>query len=757
MCGCGNAIQLNLITSHAPVILVRRDLQFSERDGRYKSGHDIGTFGIGRNTRNCYHDTMRPSSLDPLFAPITSLPGVGPKMAVLYDKLLGETDRPARVLDLLFHLPQSGIDRRSSGSILDAPIGETATFAARVTEHRPAPPGKARAPYRVLVEDETGDVSLVFFKADAGRMRQILPVGEIRYISGKIELWEGRRQMVHPERVMDQRAFQNMPNVEAVYGMTEGLSSRMLGKTAEAALARLPALPEWQDAAWLQLNDLPSFSDALSAMHRPAEVESMSPETTARRRLAYDELLASQLALALVRAVRKRSAGRVNSGNGDLMKALEKALPYTLTRSQSEAVSQIRADMTKPERMLRLLQGDVGSGKTAVAMLAMASAAEAGRQSAMMAPTEILARQHADRLHEQAKGIGLTLALLTGREKGAERARVLAGLADGTINVVVGTHALFQEHVVFRDLGLAVVDEQHRFGVHQRLAIGAKGEAVDVLVMTATPIPRTLALTWFGDMDVSVLSEKPAGRKPITTRAVSLDRYDEVVGAVGRAIEAGAQVYWVCPLVQESETLDVSAATDRFDALHDLFGDRVGLLHGQMPGREKDAAMARFQAGDTAVLVSTTVIEVGVDVPNATVMVIEHAERFGLAQLHQLRGRIGRGSAASTCILLYKGPLGPVSEARISIMRETEDGFRIAEEDLRLRGEGEVLGTRQSGMPGFRIARPEIDGDLLAAARDDAQMITDKDRDLTSPRGEALRLLLYLFERDTAVRLLRSG
>ena len=700
---------------------------------------------------------MRPSLLDPFFAPTASLPGIGPKLAKLYDKLLGEPDRPARILDLLFHLPQAGIDRRASGSILDAPVGEIATFAARVVEHRPAPQGKGRAPYRVLMEDESGDVSLVFFKADAGRMRQILPIGEVRYVSGKIELWEGRRQIVHPDRVMDRAAFERMPSVEAVYGQTEGLSSRMLARAVEVALGRLPALPEWQDHAWLERSAFASFDDALKAVHRPADIEAAEPSSLARRRLAYDELLASQLALALVRAVRKRTPGRANSGDGRLVAALEAALPYTLTRSQAGAVAQIRADMERPERMLRLLQGDVGSGKTAVAMMAMASAAEAGRQSALMAPTELLARQHAERLRVQAKQIGLSLALLTGREKGAERARILAALADGTIDIVVGTHALFQERVVFHDLGLAVVDEQHRFGVHQRLAIGAKGEAVDVLVMTATPIPRTLALTWFGDMDVSVLSEKPPGRQPITTRAVSLDRYDEVVGAVGRAIEAGAQVYWVCPLVQESESLDVSAATERFEALRDALGPRVDLLHGQMPAREKDAAMASFAAGDSAILVSTTVIEVGVDVPNATVMVIEHAERFGLAQLHQLRGRIGRGAAASSCILLYKGPLGPVAEARIAVMRETEDGFRIAEEDLKLRGEGEVLGTRQSGMPGFRVARPEIDGDLLSVARDDARLIVERDPGLASPRGEALRLLLYLVERDAAVRLIRAG
>jgi ATP-dependent DNA helicase RecG len=700
---------------------------------------------------------MRPSLLDPLFAPITSLPGIGPKLAPLYDRLLGEADRPARVLDLVFHLPQSGIDRRTSGAIIEAPTGETATFAARVVEHRPAPPGKGRTPYRVLVEDETSDVSLVFFKADPGRIRQMLPVGEIRFVSGKIEMWDGRRQIVHPDRVLDLASFQRMPSVEPVYGMTEGLSSRMLARTAEAALARLPKLPEWQDRAWLDQNGLPHFADALAALHKPPDVEALSPDTVARRRLAYDELLASQLALALVRSMRRRSPGRRNVGDGHLIAALARALPYGLTRSQTEAVAQIRADMAKPQRMLRLLQGDVGSGKTAVAMMAMASAAEAGRQCALMAPTEILARQHAERLKGQAEAVGLTLALLTGREKGAARARVLAGLADGSINLVIGTHALFQDQVIFHDLGLAVVDEQHRFGVHQRLSIGAKGEAVDVLVMTATPIPRTLALTWFGDMEVSVLSEKPAGRKPITTRAVSLDRYDDVVEAVGRAIDSGAQVYWVCPLVEESEALDVSAAADRFEALAARFGSRAGLLHGQMPGRDKDAAMSRFEEGQTAVLVSTTVIEVGVDVPNASVMVIEHAERFGLAQLHQLRGRIGRGSAASTCILLYRGPLGPVAEARIAIMRETEDGFRIAEEDLKLRGEGEVLGTRQSGMPGFRIARPDLDADLLAAARDEARLIVEKDPELMMQRGQALRILLYLFERDAAVRLIRAG
>jgi ATP-dependent DNA helicase RecG len=700
---------------------------------------------------------LRPSVLDPLFAPATALSGVGPKLAKALDRLLGDETHAARVIDLLFHLPTGAIDRRPSESIAEAPVGEVATFSAQVTEHRPAPPTKAKAPYRVIVEDETGDVTLVFFHADVRHLLQTLPVGAYRIISGKLELWDGMRQMVHPDRILDPKLAATLPSVEPVYGLTEGIGGRVMARIAAGAAERCPELPEWQDPAFLARHDFAPFRDAIHALHQPVDLKAATGETVARRRVAYDELLASQIALALVRRQQKKAAGRTTAGDGALRQAIETALPFTLTDGQRQAIADIHDDMEKPERMLRLLQGDVGSGKTVVALMAMAAAAEARRQSVLMAPTEILARQHADRLAPLADKAGLKLALLTGREKGAGRRQVLEGLASGEIDIVVGTHALFQEGVAFHDLALAVVDEQHRFGVHQRLLLGAKGEAVDILVMTATPIPRTLALTWFGDMDVSILSEKPAGRKPITTRAISLDRYDEVVGAVGRALESGAQVYWVCPLVQESDTLDVAAAQERFEALQGLFGDKVGLLHGQMPGRDKDAAMAAFSGGQTRVLVSTTVIEVGVDVPNASVMVIEHAERFGLAQLHQLRGRIGRGSAASTCLLLYKGPLGQVAEARLTIMRESEDGFRIAEEDLRLRGEGEVLGTRQSGSPDWRIARPEIDGDLLAAARDDARLLIERDPQLETPRGQAIRTLLYLFERDVAIRLLRAG
>ncbi|MBF9234564.1 ATP-dependent DNA helicase RecG [Microvirga alba] len=704
--------------------------------------------------------SLRPSILDPLFAPATTLPGVGPKIAPLLDRLLGEPGRPARVMDLLFHIPTGGITREMKGSIADAPIGEPVTLAVTVVAHRPPPPGR-RAPYRILVEDETGDVVLVFFNGHKARLEKLLPVGERRYVSGKIELWDTTRQMVHPDRILDERGIADLPPVEAIYGLTEGISSRMVGRYIGAALDKVPRLPEWQDAAWLERNALPDFGAALLALHKPGSAAQVSEEALAksaqRRRLAYDELLASQLALALVRSRMRRLPGRVNAGDGHLVGKLKRALPFGLTGSQAQAIEDIRHDLVADKRMLRLLQGDVGSGKTVVGLLSMASAIEAGRQAALMAPTEILARQHFERIAPLARDVGLTIALLTGRDKGAERKAVLAGLADGSIQIIVGTHALFQEGVAFHDLGLAVVDEQHRFGVHQRLALGSKGEAVDILVMTATPIPRTLALTYFGDMDVSVLSEKPAGRKPIATKLISIERLDEVIGAMGRALENGDQVYWVCPLVGESETVDLAAAEERHEQLKSIFGDQVGLVHGKLAGKDKDAAMERFARGETKILVSTTVIEVGVDVPQATIMVIEHAERFGLAQLHQLRGRIGRGSRASTCLLVYKGPLGQTAQARLEMMRETEDGFRIAEEDLRLRGEGEVLGTRQSGLPGFKLARLEVDGELLSAARDDARLIVERDPELTSERGRALRVLLYLFERDSAIRLLRAG
>jgi len=701
---------------------------------------------------------MRPSLLDPLFASVSALSGVGPKSALLFDRLLAQPGGAARILDLLFHLPYDTIDRRARPKIIDAEIGKQVVLDVRVTEHRPPGGRYAKGPYRVHVEDDTGDVQLVFFMANVSWIEKSLPVGARRFVSGRLELYDGCRQIVHPDRVLDAESVRNLAAVEPVYGATEGLQLRAIARAVDAALQRLPQdIPEWLEPSFVAAQNFPAFADALEAIHHPADPDAIKPESAAYTRLAYDELLSQQLALRLVRARMRRSAGRASKAEGTIIAKIEATLPFSLTRSQRQAHGEIRADLASDKRMLRLLQGDVGSGKTLVALMAMAHVVEAGAQAAMMAPTEILARQHFSRIAPLAETAGLRIALLTGRDKAAERARTLEQLAAGHIDIAVGTHALIEEGVAFRDLALAVVDEQHRFGVHQRLALGEKGAAADILVMTATPIPRTLVLTYFGDMDASSLTEKPAGRQPIDTRAVPSERIGDVIEAIGRAMQNGARIYWVCPLVEESETTDLAAATERHADLKRIFGKKVGLVHGRMKGTDKDEAMARFQRGDTQILVATTVIEVGVDVPEATIMVIEHAERFGLAQLHQLRGRVGRGEARSSCILLYKGPLNENAKARLETLRETEDGFRIAEMDLKLRGEGEVLGTRQSGAPGFRIARLDVHAHLLGAARDDGELILRNDPDLKSARGRSLRVLLYLFGRDEAVRLLRSG
>jgi ATP-dependent DNA helicase RecG len=701
---------------------------------------------------------MRPSLLDPLFASVSVLTGVGPKSALLFDRLLAPLGGAARVIDLLFHLPYDTIDRRDRPKVVDAEIGKQVVLDVRVTEHRPPGGRYAKGPYRVHVEDDTGDVQLVFFMANVSWIEKSLPIGARRFVSGRLELYDGYRQIVHPDRVLDAESVHNLAPVEPVYGATEGLQPSAIIRAVEAGLQHVPqAVPEWLDPSFVTAQNFPDFAGALHAIHHPAEPSAIAPEGAAYTRLAYDELLSQQLALRLVRARMRRAAGRASEAGGKAIEKIKTALPFSLTNSQREALAEIRGDLASDTRMLRLLQGDVGSGKTLVALLAMAHVVEAGAQAAVMAPTEILARQHYARIAPLAEAAGLRIALITGRDKPAERARTLNALASGDIDLAVGTHALIEEGVAFLDLALAVVDEQHRFGVHQRLALGGKGQAADILVMTATPIPRTLVLTCFGDMDVSSLTEKPAGRQPIDTRAVPVERIGEVIEAIGRAMRNGARIYWVCPLVEESETSDLAAATERHADLKRLFGDRVGLVHGRMKGSDKDTAMAAFQRGDRQILVATTVIEVGVDVPEASVMVIEHAERFGLAQLHQLRGRVGRGEARSSCLLLYKGPLNETAKARLETLRETDDGFRIAEVDFKLRGEGEVLGTRQSGAPGFRVARLDVHAHLLGAARDDAELILRNDPELKSARGRALRVLLYLFERNEAVRLLRSG
>ena len=700
---------------------------------------------------------MRPGILDPLFAPLSRLAGVGPKLATLYDRLLStQPGQQARVVDLLFHLPQDFIDRSVSASVRDAPLDSIVTLKVTVEQYNQ--PRSRASPHKVIVGDQTGDLALAFFDPKFSLAKYKLQIGAERIVSGRMELYDGYRQIAGKIVILETERAGELPNVEAVYAQTEGLGNWQIGKLMRTALAKVPALPEWQDEAWLKQQGWDSVNRSLERLHRPNTIAAVPASDPHRARLAYDELLAGQIALLLVRSRMKTAAGRSTIGDGRIVAMLRKSLPFALTGAQERAIGEIEADLAAPERMLRLLQGDVGSGKTLVGLMAMARAAEAGRQSVMMAPTEILARQHYERIAPMAEACGLKCALLTGRLKQSERQPVLDGLASGAVDICFGTHALFQADVTLHDLALAVVDEQHKFGVHQRLALGRKGAAVDLLVMTATPIPRTLVLTYFGDMDVSILDEKPPGRKPIDTRAIPLDRLDNVVEGLDRVIGEGARIYWVCPLVAESEHLDdVAAAETRFAALNEAFPGKVGLVHGKLPGAEKERAIADFARGLTSILVATTVIEVGVDVPAATIMVIEHAERFGLAQLHQLRGRVGRGGDKSVCLLLYRTPLGEVAAARIKVMRETEDGFRIAEEDLKLRGEGDLLGTRQSGSPGFRLADLAVHANLLAAARDDAKLIVARDADLTSERGAALRVLLYLFEQDAAIKLLRAG
>jgi ATP-dependent DNA helicase RecG len=694
---------------------------------------------------------MRPAILFPLFAETRTLPGVGPRIEKLVARVAG-----TRLLDLIFDLPAGLIDRSYKPKLAQAQEGRIATVTLTVLEH--AMPRDRRQPYRVRCTDGTAAIDLVFFHGHADYLQKTLPVGERRVVSGRIERFKDRLQMPHPDHVLEPGQEKDLPLREPVYALTEGLPAKSLAKAVRAAVEKSPTMPEWQDPAFRKARAWPDFGDALRAAHAPEGEADLGPESSARQRLAYDELLANQLALVMIRAQMRGKKGRAIRSAGNLKEKAVAALPFSLTATQEQALAEIEADMAAPSRMLRLLQGDVGAGKTVVAMMALLGAVESGAQGALMAPTEILCRQHMVSLEPLANAAGVRMALLTGRERGPAREQTLAALAKGEIDVLVGTHALFSEDVAFRDLALAVVDEQHRFGVHQRMKLQGKGELpADVLVMTATPIPRTLALTAYGDMDVSRLTGRPPGRKPVETRVLSDARLDEVVEHLRRAMQKGARAYWVCPLVEESEKIDLAAAEDRARMLEQMLGPKVGLVHGKMKPAERDAAMARFKSGEIAILVATTVIEVGVDVPEATIMVVEHAERFGLAQLHQLRGRVGRGAGKSSCLLVYHPPLGETAKARLKILRETDDGFVIAEEDLRLRGAGELLGKRQSGMPEFRIADLAAHADLLAAARDDAKLILARDPELRGPRGDALRVLLYLFERDEAVRLLRTG
>lgn len=694
--------------------------------------------------------SQRPFDLDPLFRGLTTLPGLGPRNGKLVEKLVNGP----RIADLLFHGPADFIDRRFTCPLLKAPNGKIMTTQIRVEKH--IPNARKSLPYRVQCSDGSGSIMLVFFHAKAGWIEKLLPLNSERVISGKIEYFQGVPQMVHPEVVTPQDR-ETLEDVEPIYPLTAGITNKVMRKAVKAALSYVPKLPEWIDEAHKKREGWPDWDKAVRALHAPDSAKDLEPTSKVRMRLAYDELLANQLTLALVRDRQRKINGRSFKPTGALRSKIEAVLPFNLTGAQSRTLAEIDADMSAPARMLRLLQGDVGSGKTVVAALAMMNAVENGAQAAIMAPTEILARQHEQSLRPWMEAAGVRMVTLTGRDKSATRDLILKQIKDGIAQVVIGTHAIFQADVEYADLGLAVIDEQHRFGVHQRMELSNKGKGTDILVMTATPIPRTLALTAYGDLEISKLDEKPPGRKPVETMLFSQEKLDDLVAALKRKIADGVRIYWVCPLVEESDVMDLAAAEERYDVLKAHFGERIGLVHGRMKPTDKDEVMADFANGKLDLLVATTVIEVGVNVPEATIMVIEHAERFGLSQLHQLRGRVGRGADQSYCFLVYSGPLGEVAKERLNTMRDTEDGFIIAEKDLELRGSGDILGTKQSGVTNFALADLTVHSDLLAVARNDAKLIIAKDLKLDTIRDVSLKTLLYLFERDQAIRYFRGG
>ena len=685
---------------------------------------------------------MRPDILNPLFAEVEALKGVGPQLLKPLTRLGLE-----RVVDILFHLPVSWIERRRVDLLDEVDVGAIISIVLTPVDYRQS---GGRGPFRVHATDRAGNyVTLTYFN-NSGWAKKQLPLGEPKLVSGRLDRYGQELQIVHPDHVLAPDQAAELPEVEPVYSLSEGITNNRLGQLAAQALTRVPELGEWIEPGLLQRRGWQGWKASLHKAHRDRFADA------ARDRLAYDEIFANQLALMLVRASSRKRRGVPLKGDGRLRDALR--LPYAPTGAQSRSIREIEGDMQQYVPMLRLLQGDVGSGKTLVALMALLTAVEAGAQGALLAPTEILARQHFENISRQLAGLQVNVAILTGREKGRVREATLMGLADGSIDIVIGTHAIFQQSVAYKRLGLAVVDEQHRFGVAQRMMLAEKAaRPPHLLVMTATPIPRTLTLARYGEMDVSRLDEMPPGRQPIETRVLSAERLAEVMEALGRHIASGGQAYWVCPLVEESEASDQAAAEERAQTLRLRFGDKVGVVHGRMKGPEKDAVMAAFQRGEVAVLVATTVMEVGVDVPGATLMIIEGADRFGLAQLHQLRGRVGRGEGKSICLLLRGDALSETARARLALMRETNDGFRIAEEDLRLRGAGEILGTRQSGEAQFRLASLEQIQELMPAATDDARLLVDRDGGLEGSRGQAARVLLYLMERDAAVGLLRSG
>ncbi len=701
---------------------------------------------------------MRPDYLTPLFRSVRSFKGVGAQIEALLKKFFALNEEEELIaLDLLMHMPSQIIDRRRQVSVLEAQIGEIVTLKLHIDEHI-EPIGKdSKTPYKILAHDNSSPISLVFFHYPKNWLKRSLPIGQIRYVSGRIGYFNNEKQITHPDYIVAERDLISLPLVEPIYPLTSGLSAKVLRKIIVQAANNLPQIPDWIDEKRLSQFGWPSFSEAMKQIHLPDSPSQAEINSKARMRLAYDEYFASQLTMQIIRSNLMRERGIERKFSGKIITKLKNALPFTLTRGQEKAIEEILHDLRKKDKMARLLQGDVGSGKTIIALMAMAAIAESGAQSALMAPTEILAKQHYKSLKPLCDKVGLNIALLSGKQTKAERKPILAEIKNGKVNIIIGTHALFQTEVEFNNLGLSIIDEQHRFGVYQRLALSKKGKMADLLVMSATPIPRSLVLTHFGDMDISILREKPVGRREIKTAALPISKYEPVIERLKRQINEGAQAFWVCPLIEESEYLDLVSAQNRFIALKKIFGEQVALVHGKIRSEEKQQIMEDFLAGKIKILVATTVIEVGVNVPNASIMIIEHAERFGLSQLHQLRGRVGRSTKESACLLLYKPPLGDIARARIDIICKSQDGFEIAEKDLQLRGQGDILGARQSGMPGYRLVIPDIHQSLLQYAHIDAKQLIREDGFLNSERGKTARACLYIFRKEQAIKLIKAG
>ncbi|MFZ4541844.1 MAG: ATP-dependent DNA helicase RecG [Rickettsiales bacterium] len=714
---------------------------------------------------------LRPRELEPWFCPVDSLKYIGPASTEVLTRLLRITreveealTRPPVLRDLLLHLPVDTLDRRIIRPIAEVKAGEYATFNVQIAEHVPPPRIKRKIPYRVVTQDEAGDVlTLTYFHVKDNYPLRMMPVGERRILCGTVEMYDGQATISHPDIVAPVEKAAQVLKLAPIYPLTAGLSQRVLHKAIEQALARMKPLPEWQDPAFMAEHGFVSVTESLKRLHYPEDTADITPTGAPRSRVAYDELLASQLALALAKRMVQRQESYVIQHDEKVEDIWRKALPFTLTNGQEQVLRDIRTDMQGGHRMVRLLQGDVGSGKTILAFAAMAQAIAKGHQACLMTPTDLLARQHVETLQPLTEKCGIRLGFLSGKMRKNEQQKIRDKVAEGELDLVIGTHALFQDDVVFKQLALLVIDEQHRFGVGQRMRLAGKGITPHLLQMTATPIPRSLGMTLYGDMEISSLTERPPGRKEIDTRAVPADRMEEVIDGLARVLQTDEKAYWVCPLIEEQTeqekalmNLDLAAAEERFRQLNARFPGIVGLVHGRMKLAEREKVMQAFAHGEVKLLVATTVVEVGVNVPEATVMVVEHAERFGLAQLHQLRGRVGRSERRSRCILLYHDKLSELGKSRLKILRETNDGFVIAEEDLRLRGAGDMLGTRQTGMPDFVLADLAHHLPLLRTAHDDAKLILHRDPDFLSERGKALRLLMGLFEYDVAIHQLKS-